>query len=252
MRSRQLGDTMKTISRVVVPQSRYVRAIFFLEIPLPYGKKTTLIQEPLSSAIPMNIAWKSQDRPLVQIIDAASADAAHRSGSWLNCRLGCTQCCIGIFPISQLDALRLRDGLTALNASAPETAAAIRHRASDSVQRLTPGFPGNSVTGQLDESDPRYEDFANDEPCPALDPVTGACDLYEFRPVTCRVFGPPVRSEDGIGVCELNFVGATEAEILAAELDTSWSPLESALNAEAETASGTPGTTTVAWALLRR
>ena len=194
-------------------------------------------------------AWKSQDRQLVQIIDAASADAAHRSGPWLNCRLGCTQCCIGIFSISQLDAARLREGLAALETSAPETAAAIRRRAAESVQRLTPGFPGNLATGQLDESDPAYEEFANDEPCPALDPVTGACNLYEFRPVTCRVFGLPIRSEEGVAVCELNFVNATGPEILGAELDIVWSSLETAANAEVEAVSGRTGTTTVAWAL---
>ncbi|MGB0124780.1 MAG: YkgJ family cysteine cluster protein [Silvibacterium sp.] len=186
------------------------------------------------------------DQHLIQIVDAASADAARRSGDWLHCRLGCTQCCIGIFSITQLDAARLREGLAALD---PEKAAAIRQRAQESIQRLQPDFPGNPVTGQLDESDPRYEDFANDEPCPALDPATGACDLYAARPITCRVFGPPVRSEDGIGVCELNFNGAYEVDILAAELDTSWSPLETTLIAEAETQAASPGSTTVAWAI---
>jgi Fe-S-cluster containining protein len=192
------------------------------------------------------------DHQFVQIIDAASADAARRSGRWLHCRLGCTQCCIGIFSISQLDAVRLREGLAALNAENPEKAVLVCQRAAESVARLQPDFPGNAVTGQLDESDPRYEDFANDEPCPALDPVTGACDLYATRPVTCRVFGPPVRSGDDIGVCELNFDGAREEEILAAALDTSWSPLETTLITAAESQSGRTGTTTVAWALLNR
>jgi Fe-S-cluster containining protein len=190
-----------------------------------------------------------QDKHLIQIVDTATADAARRSGHWFHCRLGCTQCCIGIFSISQLDADRLREGLTALELEDPEKATAIRRRAAEAVRRLTPDFPGNAVTGQLDESHPRFEDFANDEPCPALDPATGACGLYAARPITCRIFGPPIRSEDGIGVCELNFNGANELEILAAELDTSWSPLEAALNAEAEAQSGQPGATTIPWAL---
>jgi Fe-S-cluster containining protein len=191
------------------------------------------------------------DHQLVQIVDAATADAAHRSGHWLHCRLGCTQCCIGIFSITQLDAARLRAGLAALELESTEKAMAIRQRAAESVRRLTPGFPGDPVTGQLDESDLRYDDFANDEPCPALDPATGACDLYAARPITCRVFGPPIRSEDGIGVCELNFDGATEQEIFAAELDTTWSALETSLNSDAETQSGVSGSTTVAWALTK-
>lgn len=84
-----------------------------------------------------------------------------------------------------------------------------------------------------------------------LDPETGACDLYAARPITCRVFGPPVRSAEGIGVCELNFDGADESEVLAAELDISWSPLEDALNAEAESRSRCSGSTTIAWALAQ-
>ena len=192
------------------------------------------------------------DRQLVQIVDAATADAARRSGNWVHCRLGCTQCCIGIFSISPLDAARLREGLSALDREAPEKAAAIRRRANESVHRLTPGFPGDPATGQLDESDPSYEEFANDEPCPALDPGTGACDLYAARPITCRVFGPAIRSEGGIGVCELNFNGAGEEEIFAAELDTSWSAIETALIAELEGDSDCSGSTTVAWALAKR
>lgn len=190
------------------------------------------------------------DQQLVQIVDAATADATLRSGHWLHCRLGCTQCCIGIFSISQLDAARLREGLAALEHEDPAKAAAVRRRAADSVARLTPDFPGNTETGQLDESDPRYEDFANDEPCPVLDPATGACDLYAARPITCRVFGPPIRSGDGIGVCELNFDGASEEQILAAQLDTTWSIFEETLTAEVEAQSGQTGSTAVAWALL--
>ena len=62
---------------------------------------------------------------------------------------------------------------------------------------------------------------AEEEPCPVLDPETGACDLYDARPLTCRVFGPAVRSEGGVGACELCYVGAGDEEIAgcAVELD---------------------------------
>lgn len=190
------------------------------------------------------------DQHLVQIVDAATADAARRSGDWLKCRPGCTQCCIGVFEITQLDAERLRAGLADLEQSDPERAAAVRERARQSVARLRSGFPGDATTGQLDADNPEFEDFANEEPCPALDTATGTCDLYIARPVTCRVFGLPVRSEDGIGVCELCFVGASETEILVAELDIDWLNLEDSVNAEVEDQSGRAGSTVVAFALL--
>jgi Fe-S-cluster containining protein len=190
------------------------------------------------------------DQQLVQIVDAATADTARRSGNWLKCRLGCTQCCIGVFAISQLDELRLRAGLSDLERRDPERAASVRKRADESWNRLRISFPGDVMTGRIDEENPDFVEFANEEPCPALDPATGACDLYAARPMTCRVFGPPVRTEDGIGVCELCFDGASDAEILAAELRTDWTSLEDSLNLEAEQATGERGSTVVAYALL--
>src|ERR1700693_2394989 len=184
---------------------------------LQLEKKDTL----LLYSFRMHSSLPPRDQMLVQIVDAALADTARRSGKCLVCRPGCTQCCIGAFAITQLDALRLREGLTNLEGCAPERAARVRQRAREAVSRLAKDFPGDPRSGLLDEgekADQRFADFANDEPCPALDPETGLCELYESRPMTCRVFGPPVRSEDGLGVCELCFQGATDAQIAACEI----------------------------------
>ncbi len=194
----------------------------------------------------------SGDRKLIQIVDAALADATRRSGDWLACRPGCTQCCIGVFAINQLDAERLKTGMKELAKKAPERAAAVRRRAEDAVRRLAPDFPGDPITGLLDQSEgalERFETFANDEPCPALDPQTGLCELYEWRPMTCRVFGPPVRSEDGLGVCELCFQGATEQEIAACEMIPDPDDLELRLNQQIEKRTGRHGDTIIAFAL---
>jgi Fe-S-cluster containining protein len=192
------------------------------------------------------------DQKLIQIVDSALADATRRSGDWLLCRPGCTQCCIGVFPINQLDALRLRRGLADLEKRAPDRAARIRQRARESVARLAPEFPGNLVSGVLhegEEAEQRFADFANDEPCPVLDPETGNCELYESRPMTCRVFGPPERSEDGLGVCELCFQGASDQEIAACEMKPNPDDLESRLLAELEKNTGTRGNTIIAFCL---
>jgi len=185
-------------------------------------------------------------------VDAALADAARRSGKWLVCRPGCTQCCIGVFPINQLDAARLREGLANLEDCAPERADGVRQRAREAVSRLSKEFPGDPASGLLDEGEEakqHFAEFANEEPCPALDPATGLCELYEARPMTCRVFGPPVRSEDGLGVCELCFQGATDAQIAACEMNTHPDDLESALIVELEKATGARGHTIVAFCL---
>jgi Fe-S-cluster containining protein len=192
------------------------------------------------------------DQKLIQIVDSALADATRRSGEWLVCRPGCTQCCIGAFAINQLDAARLQRGLDDLEKRDPERAARVRQRARESVARLAPEFPGDPVSGVLDEgeeADRKFADFANDEPCPVLDPETGFCELYESRPMTCRVYGPPVRSEDGLGVCGLCYQGAPDKEIAACEMKPDPDDLESRLLAELEKNTGARGNTIIAFCL---
>ena len=189
---------------------------------------------------------------MIQIVDSALADAVRRSGQWLVCRPGCTQCCIGVFSINQLDACRLRQGLAELEVLAPERAARVRERAREAVSRLAQEFPGDPATGLLDEgelAEKRFAEFANDEPCPALDPETGNCELYEARPMTCRTFGPPVRSEEGLGVCELCYHGASDEEIASCEMVPDPDDLESALLQQLERTTGVRGETIVAFAL---
>jgi Fe-S-cluster containining protein len=197
----------------------------------------------------------SGDRTLVQIVDATVAEAARKSGPWLVCRLGCTQCCMGPFPITQLDARRLHEGLDELALRDPARAACVRARAREYIGRIAPHFPGDPETGVLDEDEAAEERFAalaNDEPCPALDPATGACDLYSARPITCRTFGPPVRSgEETLGVCELCYQGATDAEIARCEVAVDEDGLEYALLDEWEESAGVRGQTIVAFALAR-
>jgi Fe-S-cluster containining protein len=201
-----------------------------------------------------NLFPRAKDQRLIQIVDSALAEAARRSGEWLVCRPGCTQCCIGVFPINQLDALRLRRGLADLEKRAPQRADRVRERARKAVARLSPDFPGDPVSGILnegDDADERFADFANEEPCPALDPETGNCELYESRPMTCRTFGPPVRSEDGLGVCELCYQGASDEQIAACEMRPDPDDLESALLKGVEESTGTRGDTIIAFCLAR-
>jgi Fe-S-cluster containining protein len=195
------------------------------------------------------------DSALIQIVDAALADAARRSGEWLACRPGCTQCCVGVFAINQLDAVRLQRGLADLETTDPQRAARIRLRAQASVRRLSAEFPGNVKTGALDpevfddgsEAEARFSEFANDEPCPVLDPVTGLCDLYDARPMTCRTFGPPVQSGDGLGVCELCFHGATDEQIAACEMVVDPDDMEAELLGKVEKTRGPRAQTIVAF-----
>jgi Fe-S-cluster containining protein len=195
----------------------------------------------------------ARDAELVQIMDASLAEAAGRAGSFLACRIGCTQCCHGAFSINALDAARLRAGMTAMRAANPALAGEIERRALAWLTDYGPNFPGDRNSGLLGSSpddQARFEDFANDAECPALDSATGRCDVYAWRPMTCRVFGPPVRTmgedgAEGLGHCELCFVGATAAQVAACEM-----LVPHDLEAELLDEIGLPADTVVAFALL--
>ncbi|HEX3355269.1 MAG TPA: YkgJ family cysteine cluster protein [Terriglobales bacterium] len=198
----------------------------------------------------------ARDQELIQIVNAALADAFQKSSKWLACKPGCSQCCHGVFAINQLDAIRLRKGLAELEAHDPERAGRLRKRALDTVARLSEDYPGDPVSGLLDKDDTdeaakRWDDFGNAEPCPALDPSTGRCELYEYRPVLCRTFGPAMKSEGDLGHCELCFVGATEEEVIAAEMTPDPDNLEAAVLDELQKTTGASGETIVAFALVR-
>ena len=195
---------------------------------------------------------------LIQIVDAALLSATQRSGPHLVCRPGCTQCCIGVFPISQQDAARLREALQALERSDPAKSQRIKERAAASRARLNPHFPGDPTTGILNEdyeSSPLFTDEAEDalgdnEPCPVLDPATGTCDLYESRPIVCRTFGPPMRTPEGnLATCELCYIHASTEEIAASELDPTIPAQEAASNEAFNAAHNLHGETIVAYAL---
>jgi Fe-S-cluster containining protein len=132
------------------------------------------------------------DGALIRIVDAAMAEAVRKAGPWLACRPGCAECCIGAFEITTLDSRRLREGLAAID---PAVAARVLDRARGYVE----------------------DDSAA---CPALDPDTLTCDLYAWRPITCRTFGPAVRFGDGeLAICELCFDGATPEEVEACAVE---------------------------------
>jgi Fe-S-cluster containining protein len=197
--------------------------------------------------------------PLIQIVDNAVADAYQRGGPHLVCKPGCSQCCIGVFPIAHQDAARLREGLAALDRTDPAKAARIHKRVADSLTHLDPWFPGDRTTGILNEDHEAailFEEFANDEPCPVLDLDHGTCDLYESRPVLCRTFGPPMRTagdsgEVNLATCELCFIHATTEEIAACELDPTIPGQEEVSNEAFNTAHNLHGQTLIAYALRK-
>jgi len=195
------------------------------------------------------------DRRLLAELERSFAAAASRAGPWLVCRPGCDRCCHGPFPITPLDAWRLGRGLAALRARQPRRAAEVVERAIAACRLLSPEFPGDPATGEIDADEAeldRYFERHAALPCPALEPGSGRCELYAWRPVACRTFGPPARlGTEVVPPCELCFRGAPPAVVEGCRMEPDRDRLEDALLDRLEADPGESGATLIAYALIR-
>ncbi len=193
------------------------------------------------------------DFQLVQIMDAALAEAAQKAGSVAGLPPPAARnAAMAHLPSVRSTRCAFPPAWNRFAAKIPPWPPKLRGAPRRGLRSTGPIFPGDPTTGLLGDSDveqERFEEFANEVACPGAGPrPPGRCDVYAWRPMTCRVFGPPVRMGDGeaLGCCELCFVGVGEAEIAACEM-----PLPHELEAKLLDEIPASGETVVAFALLR-
>lgn len=120
----------------------------------------------------------------------------------LPCRLGCSHCCVGIFPVTLLDERMIQLGLNALSDSHRKR---IVETAAAQVTKLTKIVPQLVMNRFVDhwpeqECEQVLEQCAA-WPCPALE-SDGGCGIYQFRPLVCRSMGIPTDDEGCVdGAC---------------------------------------------------
>ena len=120
------------------------------------------------------------------------------------CRLGCTSCCIGSFPITLLDIRTLQQGLASLP---PDHRHRIEQRAVEQTAAMETAFPQLTQTNLLDNwSDQDIDRLVTEFhhlPCPALE-ADGRCSVYQHRPLACRSMGIPTENLGlAQGACEV-------------------------------------------------
>lgn len=130
----------------------------------------------------------------------------------LQCGRGCSLCCYGLFEIGSGDVPLIAEGLDALHPT----------RRKRIIRKALELAAPNLRECSLDEKEAFFEE-TKATPCPALD-ETGACLMYEHRPLVCRTFGLPLREgRKYIGdICELNFRESTRDERMRAAWNLKW------------------------------
>ena len=142
-------------------------------------------------------------RHLVEQVDAAFAKIQTAFDDCVTCNVGCSDCCYALFDLSLVEALFIKKEFEA-NLSA-DTRAKIIERANDAdrkIYRLKRQAHKDQQAGK-----PEKEIFdwmsAQRVRCPLLS-EKDQCELYESRPITCRLYGVPTVIGDQAHTCGLS------------------------------------------------
>lgn len=149
---------------------------------------------------------------LLREVDNWFAGCLQRHAGLIACNRGCSACCRGLFDITLLDALYLRAGFDLLPDDVQQR---VRLKAGVRLDEITaqwPAFSSPWILNRIPETEWDTMMPEEDEtPCPLLS-ETGACLVYDHRPMTCRLNGIPLIDTSGEELfddwCTLNFTDA--------------------------------------------
>lgn len=116
------------------------------------------------------------------------------------CHQGCSACCYGPFDISVADALLLREGMATLPGAVREIVRTKGRALHERMRQMAPAWQPPWDLDTLGESafDATAAALA-EEPCPLLDDA-GACRVYAYRPLVCRMMGLPMMTAGGFTI----------------------------------------------------
>jgi len=149
----------------------------------------------------------------------------------------------------------LRRGLAGITREDPDRAARILERAVAAIGALRDEYPGDPGTGRLTGDEAALDRFFARHvamPCPALDPDTRRCEMYDARPVACRTYGPPLKfGAEEAPHCRLCFDGAPPETVERCRMEPDREGVENALLARVDVTPGEDWETLVAFAIKK-
>lgn len=135
---------------------------------------------------------------LYQHLDQQVDTLSTRYAEHIQCKAGCSGCCINGFKVRYNEALIAFEGLM----NQPTEVIARVLQQLKSPEPLTHPI-------SIDSDKQEYSDKAvnsaqkSSKACPLL--LDNQCSIYASRPALCRAFGVTVQLDDTVATCELNF-----------------------------------------------
>ncbi len=123
---------------------------------------------------------------LVRRADVAFERMAREHGDCIRCRPGCADCCHAVFGLFLIEAVFLKhdfDQLPEAEKTAAQKRGAAAQKSLEALERTLREF----------EDDPGMRAYTMAKArirCPLLSD-DDACILYDYRPITCRIYGIP-------------------------------------------------------------
>jgi Fe-S-cluster containining protein len=133
---------------------------------------------------------------LVDRADDAFKRMEEEHGSCIRCRRHCSDCCHAVFGLFVIEAAYLKGRFDLLDTEKRQAAISRGDRADLDLARMEKRL-------QVHENDPQMQAYVLAREricCPLLD-EGGDCILYDFRPITCRVYGIPTKVRGEPRVC---------------------------------------------------
>jgi len=147
---------------------------------------------------------------LLREVDVWFNRCLERHPDQIACRDGCSECCRGLFDITLLDALYLKQGFEKLPDVLKRSILKDASRRLEALSLINPKFREPWILNSIPEVE--WEPLMPEEdetPCLLLS-ENGECLVYDYRPMTCRLNGIPLIDVSGEELfdewCTMNFV----------------------------------------------
>ncbi|BBO84009.1 YkgJ family cysteine cluster protein [Desulfosarcina ovata] len=109
----------------------------------------------------------------------------------VQCKIGCSDCCHALFDITLVEALYINDKfITELPENRKNEILAIANKTDRNIYKLKRKAFKAVEAGEKTEEQVLFEMAAERSRCPLLN-LNDRCDLYDYRPLTCRLYGIP-------------------------------------------------------------
>jgi Fe-S-cluster containining protein len=133
---------------------------------------------------------------LVEEADKAFGKMLNEHGSEIKCKAHCSDCCHAVFGLFIVEAVSIKNQFDRLGRKERRPALARCAKAHRALLKIE-----KSLGVEANGSDSGINQLAKARVrCPLLDEKE-ECILYEFRPITCRVYGIPTSIRGKARVC---------------------------------------------------